>query len=299
MSGEQNIQDGPAGGPSSPAAGAPPQGAPPPKEAPAGEAIERIHTVTQMETSKSVKGVFELPCGYLDPETQELVTQVHIREISGHEEDMLAAQQIPSSQKITNLLVGCVTQIGSVTEKSRIGRIIPELLVGDRVFLIFAIRRVTLGNELPVREKCPDCKKQTLFMVDLEEDLSTKPMKDPRRRIFDVTLPSGKTARFRASTGADEAKLAKVVKRHKKESDGLSQSILMRLELLGDETPTLQMVKSLGMGDRHFLRAQFQEVEGGVDTTLELECPMCGCEWEKDLDLSAANFFFPGGRRRP
>ena len=89
------------------------------------------------------------------------------------------------------------------------------------------------------------------------------------------------------------------MKRQKHKSDGLSQAILMRLEMLGDEKPTLKMVKSLGMRDRNFLRDQFQKVEGGVDTTLELECPACGHEWEKDLDLSAASFFFPGARRKP
>lgn len=263
-----------------------------------GGAIEKIHTVMQMETPKGTTGIYELPCGYLDPRTQELVREVEVREITGHEEDMLASQQIPSPQKISSLLAGCVTRIGEVTDKGLIAGMVQDMTLGDRVFLIFSIRRVTLGDELPVREKCPECKTTTLFMVDLEEDLDPKPMPDPMKRVYDVVLPSGIKARFRVSTGRDEAHLAKLAKRQKQKSDALSQSILLRLELLGDEKPTLKMVKSLGMRDRNFLREQFQEVEGGVDTTLELECPACGYEWEKDLDLSAANFFFPGGRRR-
>jgi len=270
-----------------------------PPQAPVGGAIERIHTVNQMETAKGSNGIFELPCGYLDPRTQELHTEVQVQEITGNEEDMLASQQVPSALKISNLLAGCVVRIGTETDKGLISGMVQNLTVGDRVFLVFAIRRVTLGDELPVREKCPECKTTTLFMVDLAEDLTSRPMKDPTKRIFDVTLPSGTPARFRVSTGHDEAALAKLVKRQKHKSDALSQSLLMRLEMLGDEKPTLKMVKSLGMRDRNFLRDQFQEVEGGVDTALELECPSCGHEWEKDLDLSAANFFFPGGRRKP
>lgn len=263
-----------------------------------GGAIERIHTLTQMETPKSVIGVFELPCGYYDETTRELHTEVQVREITGIEEDMLASQQISSAQKISSLLTGCVTRVGPETDRGKIARMVADLTVGDRVFLIFAIRRVTLGDELPVRESCPACKTTTLFMVDLAKDMQARKMKDPTKRVFDVTLPSGLTARFRVSTGGDEERLAKIVKRNKQAPDALSQSILMRLELLGDEKPTLQVVKSLGMRDRNFLRDQFQEVEGGVDTALELECPSCGNEWEKDLDLSAASFFFPGGRRR-
>lgn len=268
-------------------------------EAPVGAAVEQMHTIGQMETPKSAVGVFDLPCGYYDVPTQQLITEVQVREITGVEEDMLASTKIPSSQKVTALLTGCVVRIGTEERKNRIAQMVQDLPVGDRVFLIFAIRRVTLGDELPVREQCPECRVKTLFMVDLGADLKIRPMADPAKRVFDEVLPSGKPVRFRVSTGQDEARLAKLVKRNNQSSDALSQSILMRLEMLGDEKPTLPMVKSLGMRDRNFLREKFQEVEGGVDTTLELECPACGHEWEKDLDLNTAGFFFPGGRRRP
>lgn len=268
-------------------------------QSPVGGAIEQMHTVQQMETAKGSNGVFTLPCGYLDPTTQELATEVQVSEITGNEEDMLASDKVPSHAKVTQLLAGCVTRIGKVTDKGLIAGIVQELPIGDRVFLIFAIRRVTLGDELPVREKCPECKTITLFMVDLADDLQAKPMKDPMKRVWDIVLPSGKMARFRVSTGLDEANREKLAKRRKHKADALSQAIMMRLEMLEGEKPTLKMVKSLGMRDRNYLREQYQEVEGGVDTTLELECPSCGHEWEKDLDLRAANFFFPGGQRRP
>lgn len=270
-----------------------------------GGAIERIHTINQMETAKSVNGVFTLPCGYVDPTTQELHTEVQVKEITGNEEDMLASTQISSDQKITSLLMGCITRVGNEVDKGKIAQIVRQLTVGDRVFLIFAIRRVTLGDELPVREKCPSCGVTSLFMVDLAEELQPKPMPDPYRRIYDVVLPSsGQEARFRVSTGEDETRLSKIAKRLGKGKgkgvpDGLSRAILMRLELLGGEKPTLEMVKSLGMRDRQYLRSQFKEVEGGVDTTLELECPSCGHDWEKDLDLGTASFFFPGAQQKP
>jgi len=260
--------------------------------------IEHVHTVNQMETAKSTEGIFELPCGYLDVNTQEVIKDVQIREITGREEDMLASSRLSSTQKISSLLTGCVVRIGVVTDKGHITRIVQNLTVGDRFFLIFAIRRVTLGDDFPVRERCPECGVKTLFMVDLGEDLTVRSMPDPSRRLYDVVLPSsGVLARFKVSTGMDEERLAKI-RKHNKNMDALSQGILMRLELLGDEKPTLRMVQDLGMRDRHYLREQFQSVEGGVDTTLELECPSCGNEWEKELDLGGTGFFFPGGRRR-
>jgi predicted RNA-binding Zn-ribbon protein involved in translation (DUF1610 family) len=173
---------------------------------------------------------------------------------------------------------------------------VTDLVVGDRVFLLFAIRRVTLGDEMPVRETCPECGVKSLFVIDLGNDLTTKPMDDPRKRIFDVALPSGKSARFRVATGADERNVAKIVKRQRE--DALSQSLLMRLELLDGVQPTVASVRALGLRDRQFLRDQFDVAEGGVDTTLEFACPSCGNEWKGELDLKGSAFFFPGGRRR-
>jgi hypothetical protein len=173
-----------------------------------------------------------------------------------------------------------------------------QLPIGDRVFLIFAVRRTTLGDELPIRERCPECQKLGLFMIDLKEDLDVKPMKDPRQRVHDLTLPSTRKARVHVATGEDEERMTKILRKNKRE-DALSHSIMMRLELLDDVKPTLEMVKSLGMRDRHYLRRSFEDIEGGVDTKLEYECAECGCEWEKDLDLKASGFFFPGDQQTP
>jgi hypothetical protein len=247
--------------------------------------------LNQMEEPKSSIGVFTLPCGYLVPETNELITEVEVREITGREEDMLASTQIPNEGKLTLLIAGCVVRLGAITEKAKLAAIADELLLGDRVFLLFAIRRVSLGNELSVREVCPECKKKHLYVVDLAEELTVKPMPDPMTRVYDYTLLTDKKVRFRVSSGKDERRVARIMK--KQRDDALSAMILMRLELLDGEVPTLEKIKSLTMRERHELRDAFNRVEGGVDTALDFTCSECEHEWSKDLDLSAAGFFFP------
>jgi hypothetical protein len=263
-----------------------------------GAAIERSHTLMQMETPSSGVGIFELPCGYLEEDTGELLTTVVLREITGAEEDMLASRKIPNEQKVLQLLKGCIQRLGDVEDRGKLNLMIGDLLQGDQVFLMFALRRVTLGDELPVRETCPKCGDESLFLVNLAEELKIQPMADPKRRVFDCELPSGKTARFRVATITDGLKRSKALKRLS-DMDTLSQAMLMRLELLEGEQPTLEMVKSLGMKDRQFLRAEFERVEGGVDTTLEYDCPGCSHHWKKDLDLKASSFFSPGDQQKP
>lgn len=259
--------------------------------------IEQTHTVNQMETPHSSVGVFELPCGYLDPETKELYREVKVREISGREEDMLASKKTPNARKLSTLLNACVERIGPY-EGAKLANVVQSLPIGDRVFLLFAIRRVTLGDELPIKETCPKCDTKSLFMVDLGVELEVKEMPDPMKRVYDVVLPRSNTqVRFRVSTGHDEALMAKLTA--SKRADSVSQAILMRLELLNDEPPTLKAIQELSLADRNFLREQFNTVEGGVDTAVDFECESCGHEWQKDLNIGAQGFFFPSGMSSP
>ena len=247
----------------------------------------------QIQDAQSSIAVYELPCGYLDEEGT-LHTEVVVREITGFEEDMLANPKIRPAKKINELVCRCVERIGTVTDRGKVAGITKALTVGDRLFLIFGIRRVTIGDKYQFESKCPHCNHVGDQAIDLSE-LEIKKMESPYKRIYDVTLPSGATARFKPMTGVEEEKLERV---NKKKTDTLSLSLLMRLELLNDEPPSLPKVKALGMRDRIFLRDEFQRVEGGLDTEIEFTCDNCFEEYKQDLDVGQASFFFPSATRK-
>jgi len=243
----------------------------------------------QLEDKESPVGACVLPCGYLDDEGA-IYTEAVVREITGEEEDMLSSRSVPNDSKMNELISRCVTSIGPFTERPKLRKIVKELTVGDRIFLIFAIRRVTLGDVYPFQAGCTSCGDVSLYQVNLSK-LEVKEMEDPKVRVFDDVLPSGKKVRFHAMTGEGEEKLAKVAKKRK--NDHLSLSILMRVDMLDGSPPSLQDLKRLGMRDRNYLRDQFDKREGGVDTTMELQCPGCGNEFKTELAVDARNFFFP------
>lgn len=248
--------------------------------------------IASLETAKSSQGVFELPCGYLGPDGT-LHTEIAIRELTGAEEDLLAAKQITPFKKYNELLLRCTQRIGTITDRGQLSSAVMSLPVGDRLFLIIAIRRVSLGDEYSFDETCtnPECRKPERYTVQLSE-LDIKKMSDPKKRIHDVTLPSGATARFRVSTGVDEEKALALETSKKKDDDLLSKGILMRLELLDGAPPELQAVKNMKWRDRMALREAWNKVEGGVDTEIDMVCPSCGQEFKKDIELSPS-FFFP------
>jgi hypothetical protein len=247
---------------------------------------ETQKVLTQIEYPKSTQGLFELPCGYLSPDGQ-LHSEVVVKEMTGAEEDLLASRQMTPLRKFSELIGRCVTRVGTITDRGQISAIVRHLTVGDRIFLMFAIRRVTIGNAYDFSKKCPECDKEGSYSVNLAE-LEVKKMKEPMRRIYDVTLPSGKTARVRVSTGEDEERISKL----EKETDAISKGLLMRLELFDGKPPELSALKEMSWKDRQALKAEMNKLEGGLDTSVDIACASCGYEFKTDLEVSAG-FFFP------
>lgn len=248
---------------------------------------EAFFVQNQMAEPKSSQGVFELPCGYLTPEG-ELITEVKVREITGVEEDMLASRNIPSGKKVTQLIANCLERLGTITDKTELANCVRSMMIGDRVFLMMAIRRVTLGDAFPFEAKCDSCDKKNLFSVDLGE-LGVKKTTAASKRVFDVTLPSGKPARWHVMSGKEEESLAKF-----QNLDQLSLSILVRVDLIDGQPTDMESVKALNMKDRNFLREEcFNVMEGGIETSLDLSCPQCGEAFQTELDVGQTGFFFP------
>lgn len=253
---------------------------------------DQVVVENQISDAHSPVGMYSLPCGHLTADG-ELWTDIRLREITGVEEDLLASRSIPGAVKISALITNCAQQVGPVVDKQQIGQIARELTVGDRVYLMFALRRVTLGDQYPFKVKCPSCEEERLYTIDLSE-LDVKPMKDPKKRVFDVTLPGGKPVRFHVMTGKEEERLSKI----KDQTDTLSLSILLRLDLVNGKPADMRTVKGLSLAERNFLRDQFDEAEGGIDTSIDITCSVCGNDFESEVDVGQAGFFFPSQVRK-
>jgi len=204
----------------------------------------------------------------------------------------LTAPKMPVLRKLGPVLSRCTTRLGTIVDRDQITEAVLDLPIGDRVFLLFAVRRASLGDDYPFNAVCPECEKSALYVQNLSE-LETIPMGDPKTRVFDCTLPSGKTARYHVMTGRHEDKIANL----DKGTDGVSLSILARLDLLNGKPPTLAEVKALGMRDRNCLRDQFAEVEGGFNTIVDMECSHCGHKFETELEVNQS-FFTPSATRK-
>lgn len=254
--------------------------------------LHQTIVTAQVEEVKSPIAVFDLPSGWL-AEDGTVYREVEVREIQGHEEDILGAKSISGQKKLSSVITACTVRVGAFTDRDMIRKIVAELPVGDRIALLFFIRRVTLGDIFPFEEKCPECEATHLYQVNFE-DLEITPMPTPEKRIYDVTLPSGKTARFKIMTGEDEENLSKT---KKGDLDSISLQLLARVLMINDKPATLKDIKSLGMRDRNFLRDQFNEVEGGIETSVEVSCLSCEHEFTHELSIDRS-FFSPSALQK-
>lgn len=245
----------------------------------------------ELENAKAAVDGFELPCGYID-EQGRLHTHVEVKEITGDEEEVLAAPNMHVNKKLSTLMAACTTAIGEYRGRDQIAKIVPDLTQGDRFYIMFAIRRVSLGDEMPLISKCPGCEQEQKVSVNLA-DLDLIKMKDPMRRTYTLTLPkSGKPVQMKVLTVRGEDMIAKASETGK---DRLTAALLARTESIDGKPATLSDLKALSLLDRQFLRTEWQDYEGGVDTTVEVGCGACGLEYEMDVEPGSEGFFNPLG----
>lgn len=242
----------------------------------------------QIEIPKSSVDTFELPCGHVDAEGN-VHTSVTVREMTGEDEETLAARNMPTTKKINRILTRCTDSIGPFSGQA-LQFIIPDLTQGDRIYLLMAIRRASLGNEMPFQTTCPSCKEEARFILDLA-DLETKKMPNPAIRTYDIVLPKSKhKVRMKVLTGRGEEAISKAAT---KGQDVISTAIFARIESFDDKPVTIKDLKDLPLADRNFLRGSWEGHEGGVDTEVQVDCPSCGTAYDTELDISQQGFFNP------
>ena len=243
---------------------------------------------------KSTTEVFRLPVGWVDGDGKTH-KDVQVREMTGEEEELLAGKG-DIGIRLNRVLANCLVDVGG--EKGTVP-LVKSMAMVDRVFLLIAIRRVSLGDTYRIKAKCPSCDDKGDYTIDLGELETTETDLDDGWE-FDSTLPSGRKVRWHVMTGEDEDWLKQAEKKLKGQGR-MTLAILARLDELDgiklDKSNramkvALTAVARLSLRDRNFLRREFEK-EGDIDTKLEFECAACGAEFESEIELGSADFFFP------
>ena len=230
-----------------------------------------------------------------------------IRGMKVREERVLADRRLAKSGgQVDELLVSCWEETLEpgpyIFPEGKVdwGRV----LQGDRFFALLMVRVLTYGPDYVFTTSCRHdaCRARIEWELDLQK-LPVRPLCEESRAAFvggnrfETTLPdAGKRVRFKLLTGEDERKLPQL---QRAAPDKLLSSVLVYrvLEVDGvDAKQKRQFLEDLTLRDADFLVDEFDRVDCGVDTTIEIECPECFTTQDVDLPFDKG-FFLPGRDR--
>ena len=258
--------------------------------------------MNDIDVATSSENVYLIPGGYLsvekdddDEEIKVLYDKVTLKEMTGHEEDILANDHVDISERLYKILGRCIVQLEStetghvITDKKRLGESINSMLMSDNVTLLLRLRQVSIGDKVTFRIRCPECKVSQSKAFNLAK-IDYVPMKGDRKlRLREYVTKNGNKIQWQMVDGVKQRTIDETEEqRHKR--DRATRALMRRLVTVNGEPVTLTNLKDLPMKERMEIREQFDD-EGGVDTTIGVTCTSCGISFVTDMEVTGKGFF--------
>jgi hypothetical protein len=179
-----------------------------------------------------------------------------------------------------------------------------KVLLGDRLYALTTIRIETHGPEYAFSVTCRerDCRQRIEWELNLDE-LPVRPLSDENKTLFmdgnrfETRLPEAdRRVVFRMLLGEDEARLSKI--RQRSSEVDLFDLIGFRVVEIENEDPKnkRKFIDELSVADADFMLDEFDRVDCGIDTAVDIECPACGAVQEIELPFGPT-FLMPGKGR--
>jgi len=179
-----------------------------------------------------------------------------------------------------------------------------KVLVGDRFYALVQIRRQSFGDTYAFSVQCDNASCRERFEWELNlGDLPVQKLSDEAKATFQngnrfetCMVRKDRKVWFRLLTGADEARAA-TLRRQGRENLLLEAVALRILEIEGvADKDKRQFLEDVELADLTALLDAFERVDGGIETSIEVECPVC--QGIQDVELPfERGFFFPRARK--
>ena len=192
-------------------------------------------------------------------------------------EDEKAIATIKKSDRmnpINYLLSRCVNNLN-----------INELLLMDKMYLLYKIREVSYGPEYEVNITCPKCNSDSEVKIDISKLLLNEvpdDLTDPR----EVTLPAIKKNAIVRFPRLKEEKYLNFIEN----KNGQFWRFIESIDGHSDKKVISKVLDKLPLGDMHVLISELTKAEYGLDSKINY---ICGdCEGETVVDIPIGENFF-------
>ena len=222
---------------------------------------------------------------------------IQIKSMTALEEDILLSKAlIREGTVLTHLMNSCVID-KSINTK--------EMLNGDRIALLVAIRITGYGPQYRAEVTCPSCSTTQKAEFDLSNlpirNLEINPIATGMNE-FEFLLPiSKKRVTFKFQTGKDEEEQAQILAYRKKAMpDILVENVvtsklefsIVSVDGIQDRNKINQFIKSMPAHDSRMLRKYISDNEPGIDMEEAFKCVKCDKTSRVSLPLGIS-FFWP------
>jgi hypothetical protein len=227
--------------------------------------------------------------------------EVPLRKLRGNDEALFYDTSLSGSQLVTELLRACALRIGSIAPLQPAH--LEQLFSADRNYLLFALRRITFGDDWEAIYSCPACD----AAVRVSEDLATFVVRtlDDGQEAEPIAIDledgyrdrAGVTHRhvvIRLPRGHDEAFVARLAEADVRQA---RDALLVRcIDQLGDipraalESFGVKIVRELTLGDRRRIQAALDDGTPGVNFRRTVRCANCALEFDAVADVT--DFFW-------
>jgi len=227
-----------------------------------------------------------------------MVESVEYRGMTPREEDILMTPAfIKKGTVVTELIKACLMD-------KRID--VSTLVTGDRNALMIAIRSAGYGHIYEPSYTCPACDSKNDMHINLNEleikPLSVNPVAEGVN-AFKFRLPKcERDVSFRIATGKDEEELASMAESKKKKGIINTNPVTMRLmsalvEIDGKTDRGLinKFVQNMPAQDSIALRKYMDEIEPGIQSTVDFTCNACGHGEEISMPFGVT-FLYPNAK---
>ncbi len=173
--------------------------------------------------------------------------------------------------------------------------------LGDKMFTLFEIRKLSKGTEYSLEVGCPFCDKMQEVDIDLNKLKIEKMKKDglDDKLHYDLVLPySGKKIKRKILKVRDEKDIRNGHFNHK-DSIMSYLTMIQTVEMEGVKIKNLNIFKEMDSADVEFLIEKDNEYGCGVENDYTAECTngTCLCEFKVQVPIDI-DFFLRKKRRK-
>ena len=167
-----------------------------------------------------------------------------------------------------------------------------RVLQGDRVYAMIQLGRLTYpGVPYDFSVPCMHCGKLINWSIDID-DLEVFDLPEASREAialdqnrFEAKANTGEKIVFRLLVGADEAKIPEMTEKHPERL--LELSLNLKIEEIEGVEPAAKMewIQNLDLDVLEDLADQFEEVDCGVETAIDIRCHSFACGAEQEVEV--------------